>query len=150
MLNRSRFPILFCVILFGAFAFARAGGLGTAAGNPQASAAPDLNGVWSAPFTPDISKALGHQPPFTPYGAARFAKEDEFDDPLTKCLPIGPARGNHAVPNRADPFRFHHPVREPAHLSHHSHGRTQPPKGCGPDLVWRLDRQMGGRHADSG
>jgi hypothetical protein len=49
--------------------------------------------VWSAPFTPDISKALGHQPPFTAYGAARFAKEDEFDDPLTKCLPIGPARG---------------------------------------------------------
>jgi len=59
----------------------------------QPAAAPDLNGVWSAPFTPDISKVLGHQPPFTPYGAARFAKEDEIDDPLTKCLPIGPARG---------------------------------------------------------
>jgi hypothetical protein len=59
----------------------------------QPAALPDLNGVWSAPFTPDISKALGHQPPFTPYGAARFAKEDEIDDPLTKCLPIGPARG---------------------------------------------------------
>jgi hypothetical protein len=61
--------------------------------NSQPAAPPDLNGVWSAPFTPDISKALGHQPPFTPYGAARFAKEDEIDDPLTKCLPIGPARG---------------------------------------------------------
>ena len=59
----------------------------------RAAAPPDLNGVWSAPFTPDISKALGHQPPFTPYGAERFAKEDEIDDPLTKCLPIGPARG---------------------------------------------------------
>jgi hypothetical protein len=93
MLNRFRFPILCCVILFVAFAFARAGGLREAAGNPQSAAAPDLNGVWSAPFTPDISKTLGHQPPFTPYGAARFAKEDEFDDPLTKCLPIGPARG---------------------------------------------------------
>ncbi len=59
----------------------------------SAAAPPDLNGVWSAPFTPDISKALGHQPPFTEFGAARFAKEDEIDDPLTKCLPIGPARG---------------------------------------------------------
>jgi hypothetical protein len=61
--------------------------------NSKPAGPPDLNGVWSAPFTPDISKALGHQPPFTPYGAARFAKEDEIDDPLTKCLPIGPARG---------------------------------------------------------
>ena len=65
----------------------------TASGRAQAEAPPDFNGVWSAPFTPDLSKALGHQPPFTAYGAARFAKEDEIDDPLTKCLPIGPARG---------------------------------------------------------
>jgi hypothetical protein len=65
-----------------------------ASGSSQAAAPPpDFNGVWSAPFTPDLSKALGHQPPFTAYGAARFAKEDEIDDPLTKCLPIGPARG---------------------------------------------------------
>ena len=60
---------------------------------PRAAAPPDLNGVWDAPHTPDIAKPLGHQPPFTAYGAARFAKEDEVDDPLTKCLPIGPARG---------------------------------------------------------
>ena len=40
----------------------------------------DFNGVWSAPFTPDISKALGHQPPFTPYGAARFANECDVID----------------------------------------------------------------------
>src|SRR5258708_6139715 len=63
------------------------------AGNPQPPAPPDFNGVWSAPFTPDISKVLGHQPPFTPYAAERFKKEDEIDDPLTQCLPIGPARG---------------------------------------------------------
>jgi len=74
--------------------FAMACGSRAASDSSQAAAAPpDLNGVWSAPFTPDISKALGHQPPFTAYGAARFAKEDEIDDPLTKCLPIGPARG---------------------------------------------------------
>ena len=73
--------------------FVVACGSHAASDSRQAAPPPDLNGVWSAPFTPDISKALGHQPPFTPYGAARFAKEDEFDDPLTKCLPIGPARG---------------------------------------------------------
>jgi len=79
------------LLIFFPFAIAR--GNQAASGTPQAAAPPDLNGVWSAPFTPDISKVLGHQPPFTPYGAARFAKEDEIDDPLTKCLPIGPARG---------------------------------------------------------
>jgi hypothetical protein len=63
------------------------------AGSPQPLTPPDFNGVWSAPFTPDISKVLGHQPPFTPYAAERFKKEDEIDDPLTQCLPIGPARG---------------------------------------------------------
>jgi hypothetical protein len=65
----------------------------TASGRPEPAAPPDLNGVWSAPFTPDISKPLGHQPSFTTYGAERFKKEDEIDDPLTQCLPIGPARG---------------------------------------------------------
>jgi hypothetical protein len=59
----------------------------------QSETIPDLNGVWSAPFTPDISKPLGHQPPFTSYAADRFKKVDEADDPLTQCLPIGPARG---------------------------------------------------------
>lgn len=93
MFERSHFPALCAAILMAALPFASACGNRSASGNTQAAAAPDLNGVWSAPFTPDISKALGHQPPFTPYGAARFAKEDEFDDPLTKCLPIGPARG---------------------------------------------------------
>src|SRR3984893_13064937 len=67
-------------------------GHATSGDSPRANP-PDLNGVWSAPFTPDISKTLGHQPPFTPYAAERFSKEDEVDDPLTQCLPIGPARG---------------------------------------------------------
>ncbi len=66
---------------------------GRTSGAVAAAAAPDLNGVWSGPFVPDLSKPLGHQPPFTPYAAGLFKKEDEIDDPLTKCLPIGPARG---------------------------------------------------------
>ena len=88
--SRSRAPIV-CAAYF-VLPFLIACGTRAASGNPQA-APPDLNGVWSAPFTPDISKVLGHQPTFTAYGAARFAKEDEVDDPLTQCLPIGPARG---------------------------------------------------------
>ena len=85
---------IFCLAsLLLTLSFVSSCGGRAASKNSQPAAPPDLNGVWSAPFTPDISKALGHQPPFTPYGAARFAKEDEIDDPLTKCLPIGPARG---------------------------------------------------------
>src|SRR5258708_21124769 len=93
MKNYFRAPMVIAatLLLVSPFLFSCGGHM--ASGNTQAAAPPDLNGVWSAPFTPDISKALGHQPPFTPYGAARFAKEDEIDDPLTKCLPIGPARG---------------------------------------------------------
>lgn len=87
----SRATCVASLLLLLPFAIAR--GNQAASGSPLAAAPPDLNGVWSAPFTPDISKVLGHQPPFTAYGAARFAKEDEIDDPLTKCLPIGPARG---------------------------------------------------------
>jgi hypothetical protein len=92
---RNYFPAQFvcAATLLLVLPFVIACGSRVASGNPQAAVPPDLNGVWSAPFTPDISKALGHQPPFTPYAAARFAKEDEIDDPLTKCLPIGPARG---------------------------------------------------------
>ena len=84
----SRFAIAALIAL--PFLTACSGGT---SGRTQASAPPDLNGVWSAPFTPDISKPLGHQPPFTPYAADLFKKEDEIDDPLTQCLPIGPARG---------------------------------------------------------
>src|SRR5260370_30640264 len=80
------------VAAFLGLAFLR-GCSGGTSGRTQAAAPRDLNGVWSAPFTPEISKPLGHQPPFTPYAADLFKKEDEIDDPLTQCLPIGPARG---------------------------------------------------------
>jgi hypothetical protein len=93
MSNRFSSTFFCAACLFAALPFASACGSRAASRNPEAAGPPDLNGVWSAPFTPDLSKALGHQPPFTDYGAARFAKEDEIDDPLTKCLPIGPARG---------------------------------------------------------
>lgn len=93
MRNGFRASTIFAAALLLALPFLIACGSHAAPANVSSAGPPDLNGVWSAPFTPDISKVLGHQPPFTEYGAARFAKEDEIDDPLTKCLPIGPARG---------------------------------------------------------
>ena len=84
---------------------------GTPAAHPGASQqtsssendVPDLSGVWSAPFVQDLATALGHQPPFTPYGADRFAKVDHLQEPMAKCLPIGPARGIQAG---LMPFQF--------------------------------------------
>ena len=93
MSNRLSASTAFAITAYALLAFLIAcAGHGPSAG-PAPGVPPDLNGVWSAPFTPDISKTLGHQPPFTPYGAERFKKEDEVDDPFTQCLPIGPARG---------------------------------------------------------
>lgn len=54
---------------------------------------PDLSGVWQAPYTPDLTKPLGHDLPFTAYGAEQFKKVVHADDPASYCLPVGPARG---------------------------------------------------------
>ena len=88
---------LLAIALFACTAQAQSPTNGTEKPNQQLPADsaghPDLDGVWAAPFVPDISKPLGHQPPFTPYGAERWKNVQEADDPLAQCLPIGPARG---------------------------------------------------------
>src|SRR5687767_15119993 len=38
----------------------------------QAPARPDLSGFWVNQYTPDLSVALGGQPPFTDFGAERW------------------------------------------------------------------------------
>src|ERR1700730_10695172 len=94
--NRFSDPIVsisFPIIAFLAFPLLTPPAGQSATNSPQPGKIPDLNGVWSAAFTPDISKPVGHQPPFTPYGVERFKNVDEADDPLTQSLPIGPARG---------------------------------------------------------
>jgi hypothetical protein len=133
--NRFSDPIAsisFPIIAFVAFPLLTPAAGQSATGGPQPGKIPDLNGVWSAPFTPDISKPLGHQPPFTPYGVERFKNVDEADDPLTQCLPIGPARGIQAgimpFPDCSNAFGARDPVREPGYLSHHLHGSTEPPQ----------------------
>ena len=54
---------------------------------------PDMSGVWQAPYTPDLTKPLGHDLPYTPQGLERFQKVVHADDPSSYCLPVGPARG---------------------------------------------------------
>src|SRR5258708_9366870 len=93
MRNHFRVSTICAIVVYLVLPFLIACAGHTTSGSPPPATPPDINGVWSAPFTPDISKVLGHQPPFTPYAAERFKKEDEIDDPLTPCLPISPARG---------------------------------------------------------
>ena len=59
----------------------------------QPSAPPDLNGFWINQYTPDLSTALGRQPPFTEFGAERWRTVDTAKDPSSICLPVGPSRG---------------------------------------------------------
>src|ERR1700730_19139436 len=54
---------------------------------------PDMSGVWQAPYTPDLTKPLGHDLPYTPEGLERFKTVVHADDPTSYCLPVGPARG---------------------------------------------------------
>ncbi len=54
---------------------------------------PDLNGFWINQYTPDLSVALGRQPPFTALGAERWRTVDTSKDPTGICLPAGPSRG---------------------------------------------------------
>jgi hypothetical protein len=54
---------------------------------------PDLSGFWINQYTPDLSVALGRQPPFTALGAERWRTVDTSKDPTGICLPVGPSRG---------------------------------------------------------
>jgi hypothetical protein len=53
---------------------------------------PDLSGFWVNQYTPDLSRALGRQPPFTAAGAERWRTVDTARDPTGRCLPPGPTR----------------------------------------------------------
>lgn len=63
----------------------------TKSGEP--SKTPDLNGVWQAPYTPNLEQAFGRELPFTAHGAERWKEVDTAQDPTGQCLPVGPARG---------------------------------------------------------
>jgi hypothetical protein len=55
-------------------------------------AVPDLSGFWINQYTPDLSRALGKQPPFTAEGAERWRTVDTAKDPTGRCWPPGPTR----------------------------------------------------------
>jgi hypothetical protein len=65
-----------------------------------AQGAANLNGLWQAPYTPNLAAAYGKELPFTTHGAEKWAKADTSKDPTGFCLPVGPARGIQA------PFPF--------------------------------------------
>src|SRR5690349_7048676 len=69
--------------------------IAVAAQSPRTSISgpPDLSGVWQGPYTPDLTKPLGHDLPYTAEGAERFKNVVHADDPSSYCLPVGPARG---------------------------------------------------------
>src|SRR5262245_36032475 len=56
------------------------------------AAPPDFSGYWINQYTPDLSRALGQQPPFTAEGAERWRTVDTSQDPTGRCLPPGPSR----------------------------------------------------------
>src|SRR5438128_745580 len=77
--------LLFCV---GAIAFVPTHSFA----QTGASKHPDLNGFWNNQYTPNLSQALGHELPYTPYGLQRWKGVDTKDDPTGRCLPVGPSR----------------------------------------------------------
>jgi hypothetical protein len=66
---------------------------------PPGNGLPDLNGVWVAPYTPDLARAAGPIP-FTTFGAEQFKTHLGGDDPHGYCQPTGPTRAIHS------PFPF--------------------------------------------
>ena len=58
----------------------------------SAPSVPDLSGFWINQYTPDLSRVLGKQPPFTPQGADRWRNVDTANDPTGRCWPPGPTR----------------------------------------------------------
>jgi len=94
MKNQLAGFMLFAVVLgIWCFAPASAAGQSIAAKTAATVAIPDFSGVWQAPYTPDLTKALGHDLPYTPYGMQKFKNVVHADDPASYCLPVGPARG---------------------------------------------------------
>lgn len=66
---------------------------------PPGNGLPDFNGVWVAPYTPDLSRPAGPLP-FTEFGAEQFKTHLGGDDPHGYCQPTGPTRAIHS------PFPF--------------------------------------------
>jgi hypothetical protein len=65
---------------------------GSAAAQDAAPTRPDLSGFWVNQYTPNLSTALGGEPPFTEFGAEQWRTVDTSKDPTGICLPVGPSR----------------------------------------------------------
>ena len=67
---------------------------------PPGNGLPDFNGVWQAPYVPDLTRVLRTDPPFTPLGAETFRATWGTDNPTGYCQPTG------ATPVVHSPFPF--------------------------------------------
>ena len=57
---------------------------------------PNLSGIWMGPglgMTANLTRALGRELPFTPYGAEKAKTVDHADEPGSRCFPPGVTRG---------------------------------------------------------
>jgi hypothetical protein len=81
-------PLLPCLLALGVLCLHA----GRAHAQGNAPDRPDLSGFWVNQYTPDLSVALGSQPPFTAFGAERWRTVDTSKDPTGICLPVGPSR----------------------------------------------------------
>ena len=118
---------------------------------------PDLSGVWGyAGYTSDIAKDYDvGTVPMTPL-AEKLFKERQANqgiyDPEARCLPTGVPRRD-PYPSKifqtpsvdGDSLRGQH-AQLPADFSGPHDASARPAA----DVVWRLDRQMGGRRAGGG
>ena len=57
--------------------------------SPASTPIPDMSGIWQGPYTPDLTKPLGHDLPYTPLGSERFKNVVLANDPASYCLPVG-------------------------------------------------------------
>ena len=84
---------VWCSSLLCALALGASPGLaGLTAAQQPTSERPDLSGFWVNQYTPNLSVALGGEPPFTEFGAERWRTVDTSKDPTGICLPVGPSR----------------------------------------------------------
>jgi hypothetical protein len=66
-----------------------------------AQSIPDLNGVWQGPYTPDLTKALGKEPPFTRW-QAEVRSVDHSKDPLPIAFRSAGIEKSNAVSDRSE------------------------------------------------
>ena len=121
---------------------------------------PDFSGVWDHPYVPDMSASNARNPalqkgagplPYTPAGLENIKSYDpEKDGDYTgMCMPFGLVRSVNApypIPDHAERQVRHVPLRA-EQLVLYRPVQERALEGAESDLVRRVDREVGRRHA---